>query len=110
MNQLRLFDDHGDTSVIHAHCAVSTSRTSVRLKSFIGPGWHTIALNAKTCDCAEFRASERRCRHLMALGIHRVGPFIAKVHPTFSQALSALVKALRIRRVEDAVYWLLYLD
>ena len=33
-----------------------------------------------------------------------------KSHPTFSQALSGLVKSLRIRRVRDAIYWLLYLD
>lgn len=33
-----------------------------------------------------------------------------KSHPTFSQALSGLVKSLRIRRVSDAIYWLVYLD
>ena len=31
-------------------------------------------------------------------------------HPTFSQALSGVVKSIRIRRIEDAVYWLVYLD
>jgi hypothetical protein len=31
-------------------------------------------------------------------------------HPTFSQALSGMVKSIRLRRPEDAVYWLLYLD
>ena len=31
-------------------------------------------------------------------------------HPTFSQALSGLVKSIRMRRVSDAVYWLVYLD
>jgi hypothetical protein len=46
----------------------------------------------------------------MALGLHRLRPFIARARPTFSQALSGLVKSIRIRRVQDAVYWLLYLD
>ncbi len=45
-----------------------------------------------------------------ALGIHRLKPFTPTTHPTYSQALSGLVKSIRIRRVEDAVYWLLYLD
>jgi hypothetical protein len=39
-----------------------------------------------------------------------VRAFYPKTHPTFSQALSALVKSLRIRRTEDAAHWLLYLD
>lgn len=45
-----------------------------------------------------------------ALGLYRVRPFRPTSHPTFSQALSALVKSLRIRRPEEAVYWLVYLD
>ncbi|MDR3718881.1 MAG: hypothetical protein P4K98_08770 [Bryobacteraceae bacterium] len=36
--------------------------------------------------------------------------FTARTYPTFSQALSALVKSIRVRRAADAVYWLLYLD
>jgi hypothetical protein len=44
------------------------------------------------------------------LGIHHLKSFTARIYPTFSQALSALVKSLRIRRVDDAVYWLIYLD
>ena len=37
-------------------------------------------------------------------------PFVRKTHPTFSQALSGVVKSIRLRRVEDAIYWLVYLD
>jgi hypothetical protein len=50
------------------------------------------------------------CKHLQAFGIYHLRAFQAKSQPTFSQALSGLVKSLRIRRVDDAVYWLLYLD
>jgi hypothetical protein len=53
----------------------------------------------------------RPCKHLNALGVFSESrPFVPKTHPTFSQALSALVKSIRLRRVEDALYWLVYLD
>lgn len=81
----------------------------IRLRSFAGDVWHHISLTEKTCDCPEFR-SRGRCPHLTALGIHLLKPFVPKTHPTFSQALSALVKSLRVRRTEEATYWLVYLD
>src|ERR1022692_4195186 len=86
-----------------------SAANTVRLKAFQGDGWHKISLDDKTCDCPEFHQAAR-CEHLTALGIHRLRPFLPKTHPTFSQALSGLVKSLRVRRVEDAVYWLVYLD
>lgn len=86
------------------------TRSMIRLRSFTGVGWYNIDLNQKTCDCPEFQIMPGRCKHLSALGIYPLKPFVAKPHPTFSQALSALVKSLRIRRVGDAVYWLVYLD
>ena len=81
----------------------------IRLKSFAGEGWHTISLARRTCDCSEFKRTCVNCKHLNALGVYPLKAFTARTHPTFSQALSALVKSLRIRRVDDAVYWLLYL-
>lgn len=81
----------------------------LRLKSFSGEQWHNICLPQRSCDCEDFRV-EGRCDHLNALGIYPIKPYSAKTHPTFSQALSGLVKSLRIRRVEEAVYWLCYLD
>jgi hypothetical protein len=81
----------------------------IRLKAFDGDCWYKIDLHAKTCDCTSFRITER-CEHLDVLGIHRTKPFTPSTRPTFSQALSALVKSIRLRRVGDAVYWLVYLD
>lgn len=81
----------------------------IRMKSFAGDHWQTISLNEKTCDCDQFHFNGR-CDHLNALGIYPIKPFTPRTHPTYSQALSALVKSIRIRRVEEAVYWLLYLD
>ena len=88
----------------------NVATNTIRLKSFQGDGWHNISFDEQTCDCPDFHKNAGRCEHLTALGIHRLRPFIPKAHPTFSQALSGLVKSLRIRRVEEAVYWLLYLD
>jgi len=87
-----------------------TDSRILRLKSFRGDEWYSISLEDKTCDCEEFQAKAGRCEHLDALGMHRLRPFTPTTHPTFSQALSGLVKSIRIRRVDDAVYWLLYLD
>jgi hypothetical protein len=84
---------------------------AVRLKSFIGDEWYNISLDQRTCDCPDFQKILAPCKHLNALGIYsQPKPFVAKTHPTFSQALSGLVKSIRIRMVEDAVYWLVYLD
>ena len=81
----------------------------IRLRSFEAEHWYNISIDQKTCDCAAFDKA-KGCEHLNALGLHRLRPFLPTAHPTFSQALSALVKSIRIRRVEDAVYWLVYLD
>jgi hypothetical protein len=84
---------------------------TIRLKTFAPAAdqWFTISLRDKTCDCPHFDI-KRGCEHLSAIGIHRLKPFTPTTHPTFSQALSGLVKSLRIRRLEEAVYWLVYLD
>ena len=81
----------------------------VSLKSFQGAEWYNVAIDDKACDCPNF-TSAGGCEHLTALGIHRLRPFKPPTHPTFSQALSALVKSVRLRMVEDAVYWLVYLN
>jgi len=87
-------------------------RYLIRLRSFDGHTWYCISLDDRTCDCPDFRMMPGRlCKHLNALGIFsKPRPFVPKTHPTFSQALSALVKSIRLRRVEDALYWLIYLD
>jgi hypothetical protein len=85
---------------------------TIRLKAFSNEkdGFHTISLFDKTCDCSEFALKVGRCPHLDALGIFNPKPFTPKTHPTFSQALSGLVKSIRIRKIDQAVYWLIYLD
>lgn len=85
-------------------------RHLIRLKAFRDDDWHHVSLKKQTCDCQDSNTMAGNCRHLTALGIYPRKAFVPKTHPTFSQALSALVKSLRIRRVEEAVYWLVYLD
>jgi hypothetical protein len=82
----------------------------IRFRSFSGDDWYTISIDEKTCNCPNFEMKRDGCEHLNAIGILRLKPFTPTTHPTFSQALSGLVKSIRIRRVEDAVYWLVYLD
>jgi hypothetical protein len=95
---------------LHKRSTVPQYKTdAIRLKSFTGDLWHNISVSNKTCDCEQFQISGR-CDHLSALGLYRLRPFTPTVRPTFSQALSGLVKSIRIRRVEESVYWLVYLD
>ena len=84
-----------------AFCESGTCGRTIRLRSFTGDQWYNISLDDKTCDCLGFTPA-RGCEHLNALGIHRLRPFTPTTHPTFSQALSGLVKSLRIRRPEEA--------
>jgi hypothetical protein len=83
----------------------------IRLKSFGGDQWYNIDLDSRTCTCAKFLTVNEICEHLNAVGIYsRSRSFFARSHPTFSQALSGMVKSIRLRRFEDAIYWLVDLD
>jgi hypothetical protein len=82
----------------------------IRLKSFSGGGMvYTVDRLGRTCTCLQF-ATEGHCKHLDEVGSYQPKHFTPRTHPTFSQALSGLVKSIRLRRTEDAVYWLIYLD
>src|SRR5258708_3483222 len=87
-----------------------TNLPLIRLKSFSGSGVvYTVDRSGRACTCHQF-LSEGHCKHLDEVGVYRRREFIPRTHPTFSQALSGLVKSIRMRRTEDAVYSLLYLD
>ncbi len=82
----------------------------IRLRSFSGNGVvYTIDRSDHTCTCDQF-ADDGHCKHLDEVGVYRRREFIPRTHPTFSQGLSGIVKSIRMRRTEDAIYWLMYLD
>lgn len=58
------------------------------------------------CNCPSFQSGW--CDHLKAVGKYRVGTANLSARPSFSQALSGLVKGIRIRDVDEAAYWLTY--
>lgn len=81
----------------------------IRMLSFSGNGAvYEVDRGNKSCTCPAF-IKEGYCKHLEHAGVYKVGNWKPSSHPTFSQALSGLVKCIRLRRVEDAVYWLTYL-
>lgn len=81
----------------------------MKLRSFTGKAWYEIDREAGTCNCPAFQ-SGKHCKHLDEVGVYQQKKWSQTTHPTFSQALSGLVKSIRLRRIEDAMYWLLYLD
>ena len=82
----------------------------LRINSYSQPGVHyQIDLQLKTCSCTSF-SKAKDCKHLDAVCCWPPKTYIAPSHPTFSQALSGLVKSIRLRRTADAVKWMLYCD
>jgi hypothetical protein len=84
----------------------------IKLRSFTRGAWYDINTTLKTCSCPAFAHQKDYrggCKHLKELGLYRLPPVDPPTHPSFSQALSGLVKCIRLRRPEDAIYWLTYL-
>lgn len=94
------------------------------LRSFANPdesdpnAWYQIKLSdhinlepsttsPSTCSCPAFK-SELWCKHLIALGQYRPKKVTLTAKPNFAQALSGVVKCIRIRNLEEAAYWLKY--
>lgn len=79
----------------------------VEVESFSTPGVrYEVDLLKKTCSCPAFRkAPAIACKHLRSFE----GLFQQSLEPDPNEALSAFIKAIRLRRSEDAVTWLLYL-
>src|SRR5713101_5411318 len=80
---------------------------TILLKSFTGDQWYNISLDKRTCSCPQFVATLLPCKHLNALGIYSTPrPFVARTHPTFSQALSAVVmnSSTKAMRLVNGIY------
>lgn len=81
----------------------------LRIKSFTRDVWYEVSVPLAVCSCPKFQKTAT-CKHLDTLGIRSMKPFTPKTHPSYSQALAGVVKSLRIRRVEEAVYWMMYIE
>ena len=82
----------------------------VQLDSFSGKGYYDIDLLKRRCSCTAFQ-KDGDCKHLVQLGAYRTDKtWTSSGRPTFSQALSGLVKTIRLRKVQEAVRWMFYLD
>lgn len=63
--------------------------------------------NLNTCTCHNF-ISEGWCNHLKAVGCYPKKAVKLSGRPNFYQALSGLVKGIRLRNLDEAAYWLTY--
>jgi len=80
----------------------------IKLESFTTPGrFYDVDKDAQTCDCLSFTANGH-CKHLEALGCYKMRKATLTAQPSYSQALSALVKCIRLRDNNEGAYWLHY--
>lgn len=80
----------------------------IELRSFTDPCKHyEVDTNIGTCSCPAFHA-DGWCKHLEALGQYRRRKVTLSARPNYSQALSAVVKSIRIRNIKVGAYWLRY--
>lgn len=80
----------------------------VRLESFTTSGrFYEVDKDAVTCTCPAFNSSSH-CKHLEAVGVYKQRKATLTARPNYSQALSALVKCIRIRDLNEGAYWLHY--
>lgn len=87
-------------------CKLSYS-TTVSIPSDNPATPYLVDVSAINCTCDNFKSGSW-CNHLKAVGKYRVGTANLSARPSFSQALSGLVKGIRIRDVNEAACWLAY--
>lgn len=82
----------------------------LRLASFSGDSKYDIDMLKRRCTCTAFQ-KEGSCKHLLQVGAYPLDKtWSSGPRPTFSQALSGLVKTIRLRMPQEAIQWMLYLD
>lgn len=79
----------------------------VEVKSFTDESvTYQVDTKKKTCSCPAFKKSKQPCKHMMSI------PGLIQTNiamPDVKMALSVLIKTVRLRHKEEAVYWLHYL-
>lgn len=82
--------------------------TKILLRSFSHPGvQYEVDKGKGSCSCPYYVAVGW-CKHLEAVGSYKPRKITLSATPSYSQALSAVVKCIRVRNIEEGVYWLNY--
>ena len=80
----------------------------IELRSFTQPDrYYSVDSDHGTCTCDSFHL-DGWCGHLEAAGRYRPRRVTLSARPSYSQALSAVVKGIRVRNLDVAAYWLRY--
>lgn len=74
-----------------------------------GGAFYTVKPHQGTCTCPGFE-KKGNCSHLKHLGVYPKIPNWDLDNPSKGQATSAMIKAVRLRRPFEAVYWYGYLS
>lgn len=78
----------------------------IQLESFSHPGVrYEVDKTAGHCSCPAY-ATDGWCKHLESVGSYKPRKVTLSARPSYSQTLSALVKCIRVRNVEEGAYWL----
>ena len=80
----------------------------ISIRSFTDPDvTYRIDRRTGTCTCPAY-SEGKGCEHLEAVGVFKRRRVLLSSRPSFSQALSGLVKGIRLRNQFEAAYWLSY--
>lgn len=80
----------------------------IQLRSFTHPETvYEVDKDSGYCSCPAYAAGAW-CKHLEQVGRYKPRNVTLTSRPSYSQALSGLVKGIRLRNVSEAAYWLNY--
>ena len=80
----------------------------ISIRSFSRPDvLYEVDKTSGTCTCPAY-SEDKGCKHLEAVGVFKRRRVTLSSRPSYSQALSGLVKGIRLRNQFEAAYWLNY--
>ena len=80
----------------------------IQMESFSQPGIsYEVDKATGHCSCPAYE-TDGWCKHLEAVGSFKPRRVTLSARPSFSQALSGLVKCIRLRDIDEGAYWLNY--
>ena len=80
----------------------------IQLRSFTRPDiTYEVDKDGGHCSCPAYAAGGW-CKHLEQVGRYKPRNVTLSSRPSYSQALSGLVKGIRVRNLSEAAYWLNY--